>query len=140
MKAFLAKIGIGLTCLCFLVNCGGCDESTGEVTYEENEQPSSSYREGSNISFSDEQDVRMFLQNHRFSSNDGYTLSFGSYANEVSLNGQVVYTSIAIRSISSSSAVIRLQGPYSNTTIRLSVSGSGGVIEDTNDGTCYYSK
>lgn len=137
-----AYIGIGITCLFFLATCDGCDETGDEESYEyeEYEQPSNSSYKESYISFSDEQDVRTYLCSHRFSSNDGYTLSFSNNANEVSLNGQPLSSYVQIRSVSSSSAIIRSQGPYGNTTFRLSVSGSDGVIEDTNDGTCYYSK
>jgi hypothetical protein len=136
----LAYIGIGLTCLFFLATCDGCGcEETGDEESYEYEQPSNSSYEDSDISFSNEQDVRMYLSSHRFASQDGYTLSFSGYANQVSLNGQPLSSNVEIRSVSRSSAIIRAQGPYGNTTFRLSVSGSEGVIEDTNDGTYYYS-
>ena len=140
MKAeHLAYIGIGLTCLFFLATCDGCDDNGDERTYEYEQSSGSSYEE-SNISFSSEQDVRTYLCTHRFSSSDGYTLSFSNNGNEVSLNGKPLSSYVQIRSVSSSSAILRTQGPYGNTTFRLSVSGSEGEIEDTNDGTCYYSK
>ena len=130
-KEYWAYIGIGLTCLFFLATCDGCDDSDEGETYE---------YEQSSVSFSSEIDVRIYLCSHRFSSSDGYTLSFSSEANEVSLNGQPLSSNVEIRSITSNSAVIRTQGPYGNTTFRLSVSGSDGVIQDTNDGEMYYSK
>ena len=135
-----AYIGIGLTCLFFLATCDGCGDSNKEDIYEYEQSTGSNSYEQTSTLFSDESDVRMFLCNHRFSSSDGYTLSFSNFANEVSLNGQPLSSNVEIRSVSSNSAVIRTQGPYGNTTFRLSVSGSDGIIEDTNDGETYYSR
>ena len=135
-----AYIGIGLTCLFFLATCNGCDDSNGGDGYEYEQSSGESSYEQTSVSFSDERDVRTYLCSHRFSSSDGYTLSFSNYANEVSLNGQPLSSNVEIRSVSSYGAVIRTQGPYGNTTFRLSVSGSDGVIQDTNDGETYYSR
>lgn len=129
-----------VVCLFFMFKmCGGVFEETGDEETYEYEQSSNSSNDDSDIIFSSEQDVRMYLSSHSFSSQDGYTLSFSGYANQVSLNGQPLSSNVEIRSVNRSSAVIRTQGPYGNTTFRLSVSGSDGVIEDTNDGTYYYS-
>lgn len=135
-----AYIGIGLTCLFFLATCDGCDDSDEGEVYEYEQSSGGSSYEQTSVSFSSEIDVRIYLCSHRFSSRDGYTLSFSSEANEVSLNGQPLSSNVEIRSITSNGAVIRTQGPYGNTTFRLSVSGSDGVIQDTNDGEMYYSK
>ncbi len=137
---YWAYIGIGVTCLLLFATCDGCGESNlGEVCEYEQSSGDSSYEQAS-VSFSDERDVRTYLCSHRFSSSDGYTLSFSNYANEVSLNGQPLSSNVEIRSVSSNGAVIRTQGPYGNTTFRLSVSGSDGVIQDSNDGEAYYSR
>ena len=122
--------------------CGGCNgcDSSDDSSAERYEQSSNDSYKQPETSFSNEQDVRMYLCSHRFTSSDGFTLSFSNNANEVSLNGQPLTSYVDIRSVSSSSAVIRTQGPYGNTTFRLSVSDSDGVIEDTNDGGMYYSK
>lgn len=137
---YWAYIGIGLTCLFFLATCDGCGDSDEGETYEYEQSSGGSSHEQTSVSFSSEIDVRIYLCSHRFSSSDGYSLSFSSEANEVSLNGQPLSSNVEIRSITSNSAVIRTQGPYGNTTFRLSVSGSDGVIQDTNDGEMYYSK
>lgn len=138
---------IGAIMLVILYLCGPLNSNYTISHSEERRNSSESYEQSMNdsykqleTSFSNEQDVRMYLCSHRFASNDGYTLSFSNNANEVSLNGQQLSSYVEIRSVSSSSAVVRAQGPYGNTTFRLSVSGSGGVIEDTNDGGMYYSK
>lgn len=134
-----AYIGIGITCLFFLATCDGCEDVSDNEMYEYEQSSGDSY-EQSYLSFSDEQDVRSYLCSHRFSSNDGYTLRFSNNANEISMNGKPLSSYVEIRSVSSSSATIRSQGPYGNTTFHLTISGSECVLEDTNDGTCYYSK
>jgi len=144
------KVWALLVALFLLVKmCGGCNacsddnannESDGGDGYEYRQSSSSSSYGRSIASFSDEQDVRTYLCSHRFSSSDGYTLSFSNNADEVSINGQPLSSNVSIRSVSSNSAVIRTQGPYGNTTFRLSISGSDGAIEDTNDGEMYYSR
>lgn len=144
------KVWALLVALFLLVKmCGGCNacsddnasnDSDGGDGYEYRQSSSSSSNGRSIAPFSDEQDVRAYLCSHRFSSSDGYTLSFSNNANEVSINGQPLSSNVSIRSVSSYSAVIRTQGPYGNTTFRLSISGSDGTIEDTNDGEMYYSR
>lgn len=135
-----AYIGIGVTIFFFLGTCDGCEDSEGGEVYEYEQSSGGSTYEQTSVSFSDERDVRTYLCSHRFSSSDGYTLSFSNFANEVSLNGQPLSANIEIRSVSRNGAVIRTQGPYGNTTFRLSISGSDGVIQDTNDGELYYSR
>lgn len=139
-KTWVLIIGIYLV----VKMCGGCDgcESHDGGSNQDNYEQSSdgSSYERNSVSFSNETDVRTYLCRNRFSSRDGYTLSFSNLANEVSLNGRPLSSNVEIRSVSSYGAVIRTQGPYGNTTFRLSVSGSDGVIEDLNDGEAYYSR
>lgn len=116
--------------------CGSCNDSDTESN--DYEQSNETYE--SSIRFESEQDVRTYLCNHRFTSSDGYTLSFSSNAYEVSLNGRVLSSSTDVYVSSSNSASIRTHGPYGNTTFRLTISGNDGVLKDTNDGESYYSK
>lgn len=116
--------------------CGSCNDSDTESN--DYEQSNETYE--SSIRFESEQDVRTYLCNHRFTSSDGYTLSFSSNANEVSLNGRVLSSTTDVNASSSNSATIRTHGPYGNTTFKLSISGNDGVLKDTNDGESYYSK
>ena len=140
-KTWVLLIGIFL----LVKMCGGCngcnsDNSDGysSDSYEQSASgvDSERYRY---VSFNNEQDVRTYLCTHRFSSSDGYTISFSNNANELSLNGKLLTSYVEVSLSSSSSAVLRTHGPYGNTTFRLSVSGSDGVIRDS-DGESYYSK
>lgn len=127
--------------------CGGCngcgsdsnDDNSSEI-YEQSSGNSDSERMYGNnsVSFNSEQDVRTYLCTHRFTSSDGYTISFRSNANELSVNGKLLTSYIEISLSSSSSVILRTHGPYGNTTFRLSVSGSDSVIRDS-DGESYYS-
>lgn len=116
--------------------CGTRNDSNSESN--DYEQSNETYE--SSVRFESEQDVRTYLCTHRFTSSDGYTLSFSSNANEVSLNGRVLSSTTDINASSSNSATIRTHGPYGNTTFNLSVSGNDGVLRDTNDGESYYSR
>lgn len=116
--------------------CGTRNDSNSESN--DYEQSNETYE--SSVRFESEQDVRTYLCTHRFTSSDGYTLSFSSNANEVSLNGRVLSSTTDINASSSNSATIRTHGPYGNTTFYLSVSGNDGVLRDTNDGESYYSR
>lgn len=116
--------------------CGTRNDSNSESN--DYEQSNETYE--SSVRFENEQDVRTYLCTHRFTSSDGYTLSFSSNANEVSLNGRVLSSTTDVNASSSNSATIRTHGPYGNTTFRLTVSGNDGVISDTNDGESYYSR
>ena len=116
--------------------CGSRNDSDTESN--DYEQSNETYE--SSVRFESEQDVRTYLSTHRFTSNDGYTLSFSSNANEVSLNGRVLSSTTDVYASSSNSATIRTHGPYGNTTFKLSISGNDGVLKDTNDGESYYSR
>ena len=129
--------GFALLVILFCVHyCGSCNDSDTESN--DYEQSNETYE--SSIRFESEQDVRTYLCTHRFTSSDGYTLSFSSNANEVSLNGRVLSSTTDVNASSSNSATIRTHGPYGNTTFKLSISGNDGVLKDTNDGESYYSK
>ncbi len=128
--------GIVLLVIFGIRYCGSSNDSDTESN--DYEQSNESYE--SSVRFESEQDVRTYLCTHRFTSSDGYTLSFSSNANEVSLNGRVLSSTTDVNASSSNSATIRTHGPYGNTTFYLSVSGNDGVLRDTNDGESYYSK
>lgn len=117
---------------------GNNDEDAAEENDSEEVQVSGSSSERAAL-FASEQEVRTYLCSHRFSSEDGYTLTFSSNANEVQLNGRTLTSSATITLTSSSSAHIRTSGPYGNTTFRLATIGADAVIKDSNDGTLYYS-
>ena len=89
------------------------------------------------VLFNNEQDVRTYLCTHRFSSNDGYTISFSNNANEISVNGKLLTSYVKVSLASMSSAVLRTHGPYGNTTFRLAIIGSDGVLKDS-DGEVYF--
>lgn len=133
----------GIVAVCLLVYmCGGSnDDDTDNSTTEQYESSSNGdVDEQMSVSFSNEQDIRNYLCCHQFVSNDGYTMRFGSNANEISINGTLLTSNIRIGLVSSTSAVIRTQGPYGNTTFELSVSGTDGVITDTKDGSSFYAR
>lgn len=94
--------------------------------------------DGKHVLFNSEQDVRTYLCTHRFSSNDGYTLSFSNNANEISVNGKLLTSNVDISLASMSSAIIRTHGPYGNTTFRLATIGSDCILKDS-DGEVYFS-
>lgn len=91
------------------------------------------------VVFISEMDVRTYLDNHRFASSDGYTLSFRNNAYEMSVNGRVLSSYSDVNITSTNSATIHTHGPF-NTTFKLTVLGGNGVIKDSNDGELYYSK
>ena len=91
------------------------------------------------VVFISEMDVRTYLDNHRFASSDGYTLSFSNNAYEMSVNGRVLSSYSDVNITSTNSATIHTHGPF-NTTFKLTVSGGDGVIKDSNSGDLYYSK
>ena len=132
-KLFVANLFFALCFFVYSPSESGSFDFAGSQSYEVSNDSHS-------ISFSSEQDVRTYLCSHRFSSRDGYTLSFSSNAYEVSLNGRVLTSTTDVYVTSSNSASIRTHGPYGNTTFKLSVSGGDGVIRDTNDGESYYSR
>lgn len=132
-------LGFVLLVILFCVHyCGSCNDDDSEsAKYEQSDEK---LYEESSLSFSGEQDVRTYLCNHRFTSGDGYTLTFSSNAYEISLNGRVLTSTTDVYVSSSKSASIRTHGPYGNTTFILTFSGNDGVLKDTNDGELYYSK
>lgn len=140
-KSYVVILGL----LLLVKMCGGCNgcDSSDDNSSDRYEQSSGSDSESSYgnryVSFNNEQDVRTYLCTHRFASSDGYTISFSNNANDLSLNGKLLTSYVEISLSSSSSAVLRTHGPYGNTTFILSVSGSDGVIRDS-DGESYYSK
>ena len=138
MKKFIWTFGV---LIFFAIGFAASDKSSEGMSesYDTNESEVVEDEE-SFEAFSNEQDVRNYLCTHRFSSRDGYTLSFSNFANEVSVNGQQLASYVEIGSISSYGALIRTHGPYGNTTFKLSISGSDGVLQDINDGETYYSR
>lgn len=115
--------------------CGSCNDCDTESN--DYEQSNETYE--SSVSFSGEQDVRTYLDNHRFASCDGYTLSFSNNAYEMSVNGRVLSSYSDVNITSTNSATIHTHGPF-NTTFKLTVSGGDGVIRDSKSGDLYYSK
>ncbi len=138
-KDYWAYLGVVIGCCLFLATCDGC-EGEGDETYEESsgyyEQPQSSEYE---MGFSNEQSVRNYLCNHRFSSSDGTRLSFSDNANAVYVNGTQLTSTTDVSLVNEGRALIRTHGPYGNTTFILTISSSGdGLIQDRNDGETYF--
>ena len=109
--------------------------SSGGDNYDNSSLNSNTSSGYTSDNFDSEQDVRQYLMSHRFSSGDGYTLSFSRNGYEAYLNGTLLSQNVQIITYSSSSATLRTHGPYGNTTLYL----SSGVIKDQ-DGTYYYAK
>lgn len=128
--------------VCLLVYmCGGSDESD-EVEYgggTEYEQTSESYNSRQEtVSFSSELDVRNYLSSHNFTSSDGYTITFERGTSAMSMNGRVMSRYTKIVSFSRTSAVLREEGIYGNSTFYLD--GANGVLTDKNGGETYYAE
>ena len=109
-----------------------------EVSMEVNENISSEAVYQPILYFSNELNVRSYLCSHRFSSSDGYTLSFYNMAYEMQVNGIIIYTYLDIIYITSFFVVMKARGPYGDGTLKLYVLGSNSVIEDISDK--YYSQ
>ena len=133
--------GIGLTCLIFLAICSGNDD-VDEIEndeYSEYEPISEiSYGQPVVASFSFESNVRDYLGSHRFTSNDGYTITFLGGMSEMSINGYLISGYVEIVSFSKTSAILRANGPTARMTFYLDA--VNGVLTDKNDGIRYYAK
>lgn len=112
-------------------------DKSDSYSHEKSSSSDSYEQTSSSVSFSTEQDVRTFLCTNRFSSSDGFKISFSNNANELSLNGKPITSYVEIRLCGQSYAILRTHGPYGNTTFLLSISGSEGFLVDKNDGTIY---
>ena len=133
--------GIGLTCLIFLAICSGNDD-VDEMEYDEYseyEQSSGhSYEQPTIASFSFESNVRDYLSSHRFTSYDGYTITFLGGMSEMYVNGQIFSGYTEIVNFSRNSAVLRANGP--TTRITLYLDAANGVLTERSNGTKYYAK
>lgn len=119
--------------------CGGCDGNNEAEVGESSgyEQTSESYnKQNVNTSFSFESNVRDYLNSHRFSSNDGYTITFVGGMNEMYVNGQIFSGYTEIVSFSRNSATLRANGP--STKITMYLDAANGVLTERSDGTKYY--
>lgn len=129
IKAFVLSVCvIG----CVLLIWGVLKPSSTESNYSSNP---SEYSSGADVEFTREGDVWQYLISHRFTSQDGRTISFSYRSSVLYSNGKAIPQSAEMQTFSSTSATIRTRNPYGKTTLYL----SNGFLKDS-DGTCYYAK
>lgn len=103
----------------------------------DSDSPSNGLNTYQSITFDTEQQVRSYLSSHKFTSDDGYTISFQNNANELYLNGRCMTSLISIPRYSEQGALLKGSGPYGTSTFMLTVKDGARGLVDMNDETVY---
>lgn len=141
LKAAIMSVVVVLALAVFI---GGMNHKASSHHVTESSATSSSSSSSTSqpvITFRNENDVRGALDRFRFKSDDGHTITFSQFGNEITYDGRVLSSTTTIYIKDRTKALVKTYGPYGTTTFALVAHEWGGMsMCEVNSGTVFLSK